>query len=101
MTAPEAPFEQPWQAQLFAMTVALNEAGAFTWSDWAAAFGPRVQEVESDAYWDVWSEALVAILDQRGIATSTDVERLTRRWQEAAHATPHGQPIELSAAPQD
>ena len=101
MNAPEAPFEEPWQAQLFALTVALNEAGQFTWAEWAAVFGPRVQDVGADAYWEVWSEALIAILEDRKIAATSDVLALTRRWQAAAHATPHGQPIELSAAPPD
>jgi len=99
LTRPDAaPFDAPWQAQLFALTVAMNEAGHFTWSDWAAVFGPRVQEVAADHYWEVWSEALIALLDQRGIAAAADVRALTEAWQRAARNTPHGQPIELSAA---
>lgn len=98
MTAPEAPFDEPWQAQLFAMTVALNETGAFTWSDWAAAFGPRVQDASADAYWNIWSETLVALLDAAGIAGTNEIRALTERWQAAARNTPHGQPILLSAA---
>ncbi|MCH2164400.1 MAG: nitrile hydratase accessory protein [Marinovum sp.] len=90
-----APFEEPWQAQLFALTVALNESGAFTWSEWAAFFGPRVQKVEASAYWQVWSEALVAMLEARGIADAEVVFDLQTRWQDAARATPHGMPIEL------
>jgi nitrile hydratase accessory protein len=99
LTAPDAaPFDAPWQAQLFALTVAMNEAGHFGWSDWAAVFGPRVQGVEADHYWEVWAEALVALLEARGIAAAAEVEALTARWQAAARATPHGQPILLSAA---
>lgn len=109
MTAPElaldgtadAPFDEPWQAQLFALTVALNEAGHFSWSDWADVFGPRVQHQEASDYWQIWSEALIALLEARGIAGARDVIALTQRWQEAARATPHGQPIELRTAPRD
>ena len=100
MNAPEAPFEESWQAQLFALTVALNEAGQFTWTDWAAVFGPRVRNVGAEAYWTVWSEALIALLEERGIAGSSDVQELTEKWQAAARATPHGQSIELSNAQQ-
>ena len=96
MNAPDAPFDEPWQAQLFALTVALNEAGHFTWPEWAAVFGPRVQSVEAEAYWQVWSEALVFILEDRGIADGEEVMALTELWHAAARATPHGQPIELS-----
>ena len=96
MIPPEdAPFDAPWQAQLFAMTVALNEAGQFSWEDWAAVFGPKVQTVAAEAYWSVWSDALVELLATRGLALPEDVERLTLAWHDAARATPHGQEIVL------
>jgi nitrile hydratase accessory protein len=98
LTAPEAPFDEPWQAQLFALTVALNEAGRFTWSEWAEVFGPRVQGEPAAHYWEVWSEALVALLEGKGIADATEVLAMTERWQAAARATPHGQPIVLPAS---
>ncbi|MFP4274653.1 MAG: nitrile hydratase accessory protein [Paracoccaceae bacterium] len=95
---PEAPFEAPWQAQLFALTVALNEAGHLPWSDWVAEFGPRVQGVAAGEYWQAWAGALVALLQARGIAGADEVAALAERWQAAAQATPHGQPITLDAA---
>lgn len=101
MKTPDAPFEEPWQAQLFAMTVALNEAGHFTWPEWAATFGPLVQNIPAEAYWQVWSEALIIVLDQRGMAQPSEIRALTARWQSAARNTPHGQPIELAAATSD
>ena len=98
MTAPEAPFDEPWQAQLFALTVALNEAGHVSWPDWAARFGPRVQTAAASAYWQVWSETLVGLLEELQIAETEDIRRLARQWQAAAAATPHGQPIALANA---
>ncbi len=98
MNPPERPFEEPWQAQLFALTVALNEAGHFTWAAWAAVFGPRVQNADAADYWQVWSEALIDIVGQSGVASSDDVQALTMQWQDAARATPHGQPISLKNA---
>ena len=98
MTALEAPFDEPWQAQLFALTVAMNEAGHFTWSDWAAVFGPNVQNAPAEAYWEVWSQSLITLLETNGVTAANDVRLLTDQWQQAARATPHGKPIELSAA---
>jgi nitrile hydratase accessory protein len=98
LTAPEAPFDEPWQAQLFALTVALNEAGRFSWSEWAEVFGPRVQGESAAHYWEVWSEALVVLLEGKGIADASEVVAMTERWQAAARATPHGQPIVLPAS---
>ena len=39
MKTPEAPFTDPWHAQLFALTVALSDGGRFGWADWTRAFG--------------------------------------------------------------
>lgn len=99
MNGPDAPFDAPWQAQLFALTVALNEAGQFTWAEWAEVFGPRVQDVEAAFYWEVWSQALIALLQSKGIAGAAEVQQLTQDWQAAARATPHGQPITLPHDP--
>ena len=101
MTEPDAPFDAPWQAQLFALTVALNEAGQFDWADWVARFAPRVRDAAPETYWRVWSETLVEMLTARGVADAGEVAAMTRRWQEAARATPHGQPIELAPRPRD
>jgi nitrile hydratase accessory protein len=98
LTRPDAPFDAPWQAQLFALTVALNEAGHFSWAEWAEVFGPRVREAEATVYWQIWSEALVQLLEDKGAADAAEVHALARRWQAAARATPHGQPIVLHAA---
>jgi nitrile hydratase accessory protein len=101
LTRPEAPFDAPWQAQLFAMTVAMSEAGHFTWAEWTGLFGPRVTHAGPETYWEIWSEALVEMVERRGIAPRDEVEALTRRWQAAARATPHGRPITLAAASRD
>ena len=29
------PFHEPWHAQIFALTVHLNEQGHFDWKDWS------------------------------------------------------------------
>ena len=79
---PERPFDQPWQAQAFALTVALHQAGLFTWPDWAQTLGAELKNAAEDGsdYWDHWLAALA------------------ERWQRAARATPHGTPITLEAA---
>jgi hypothetical protein len=56
------------------------------------------KRVGAEHYWEIWSEALVALLERKGIAAASEVLALTERWQAAARATPHGKPILLSAA---
>lgn len=99
MNEPEVPFDHPWQAQLFAITLALNESGHFTWAEWSREFGPRVKHTETERYWEVWSEALVALLEARGMTDSAKIEALKLQWQASARVTPHGQPIELIKMP--
>lgn len=89
-------FAEPWQAQAFAMVVKLNEAGLFTWSEWAAALGAEIAAHPDIAYYECWLAALETLAERKGAIG--EAERLTRiaLWDAAAKATPHGQPIELS-----
>ncbi len=97
---PESPFTEPWQARVFALTVAMNEAGHFSWPDWAVVFGRHLKRSRdgADDYWRAWADALEEMLARGGVAGAGDIAALTERWQAAAHATPHGQPIELANA---
>ena len=47
-TAPQPVFEQPWHAQLFALSVALNAQGLFSWPDWTKRFGARLKHNGAD-----------------------------------------------------
>ncbi|MGX9182447.1 nitrile hydratase accessory protein, partial [Mesorhizobium sp. BHbdii] len=37
-------FAEPWQAEAFAMTVALHDKGLFSWSEWADALSAEVKK---------------------------------------------------------
>lgn len=102
MSRPEPAFEAPWHAQLFALTVALNEAEHFTWPEWAAAFGTTLKrhgltrELDGgDDYFHAWLETLEAVLAERGLAETGEVARLAEAWRAAYLATPHGAPVNL------
>ena len=92
-------FEEPWQAQLHALTLALHQRGAFGWEEWTRALGARLGAPDAAAdgsdHHARWLAALVDLLDAKGIAARGEVERLARAWQRAARATPHGTPITL------
>ena len=89
-------FAAPWQAQAFAMAVALNEQGVFTWSEWAEVFSRELAgECDVARYYDHWLAALEKILEQKTVIGRS--ERISRRdaFDRAARATPHGEPIVL------
>ncbi|MEP9371754.1 nitrile hydratase accessory protein [Mesorhizobium sp. KR1-2] len=100
----EPAFAEPWQAEAFALTVALHEKGFFSWGEWAEKLSaevkaPGVAEDGSD-YYDCWLRALEKLLAAKGLAPQHDVDQLAAAWQRAAHATPHGKPILLENDPQ-
>lgn len=90
---PEAPFEAPWQAQAFAMAVALNEAGLFAWTEWAEAFGRR-RAREGD-YWEDWLATLEEMVAAKADVSPARLAETAEAWRRAAEATPHGTPISL------
>lgn len=93
--APEAPFAEPWQAQAFAMAVALNEAGLFAWTEWAEAFGRRRAAGRAGDYWEDWLATLEEMAERRGGVPTARIAATAEAWRRAAAATPHGMPITL------
>lgn len=101
-TAPEPVFSEPWHAQVFALTVHLNEAGHFDWPDWAARFSATLAEHGltkeldgGDDYFTAWLQTLEALLAETAQAAPEDVTRLKTAWEQAYLSTPHGDPVHL------
>src|SRR5689334_10737640 len=71
----EPVFREPWEAQAFALTVALHERGAFSWPEWSAALAEEIEragETDSgEAYYHHWLRALERLVAQRRL---TDAE---------------------------
>ena len=40
-------FREPWEAQAFAMTLALHDSGLFTWPEWAATLGAEIKRAQA------------------------------------------------------
>ena len=103
MSFPRDPvFKAPWEAQAFAMAVALHERGAFTWKEWAATLAEVIAEVKArgepdtgEHYYEHWLTALERILERKALVASDALRRRRHAWEEAARRTPHGKPIEL------
>ena len=95
-------FAAPWEAQAFAMTLALYERGLFTWSEWAAALAREIKtakqaadEDSGSSYYRNWLAALEQLVADKGIAPAGVLEERRAAWDRAARATPHGQRIVL------
>lgn len=95
-------FREPWEAQAFAMTLALHERGMFTWKEWAGALAVEIGRAQAsgdpdagETYYQHWLAALEQIVAQKGIATRAALTRYRDAWDHACERTPHGKPIEL------
>jgi nitrile hydratase accessory protein len=95
-------FREPWEAQAFAMALALHARGLFTWSEWAASLADEIKRAQAsgdpdtgETYYRHWLANLERLIAAKGVA-STDIQHRYRdAWDHAADRTPHGQPIEL------
>jgi len=99
---PEPAFEQPWHAQVFALTVHLNESGAFSWADWVARFSATLRRHGlgrdlngGEDYFAAWLETLEHYLAEAGTVAAQDAEDMRLKWEAAYLATPHGHPVQL------
>ena len=81
--------------------MSLNQRGLFDWSEWTTALGAEIaarpDEAGNAAYFRAWLGALEKILVAKGIASGGELSDLAEAWRAAAEATPHGEPIVLSA----
>lgn len=99
----EPPFAAPWQAEAFALVVALHQHGLFSWREWAQVLSANVHAPgaapDGGDYYERWLAALEQLLSLKGVAAACEIDSLAAAWQRAAHATPHGKPIALENDP--
>ena len=97
-------FREPWEAQVFAMTVHLHAADYFTWPEWTEALSTEINAAKNrgeadlgDKYYHHWLRALETIVVGKGLETASAIEERIETWRRAYLATPHGHSVELDA----
>ena len=95
-------FREPWEAQAFAMALALHARGLFTWPEWAATLGSEIKRAQAagdpdtgETYYHHWLSALERLVSEKGVTDRATLTRYHDAWDHAADRTPHGTPIEL------
>lgn len=98
-------FNEPWQAQAFAMAIHLEQRGVFTWAAWAQTLGNEIERArkagdpdDGSTYYVHWLTTLERLVSESGIASRDTLSAFADAWGRAAQRTKHGQPIVLSAA---
>ncbi len=96
------PFNEPWEAQAFALTVKLYEAGHFTWREWADTLGAVLAEADAanptgdgGDYYRHWLTALERLTDAKQLSNAGERADRKQAWKTAYATTPHGKPVEL------
>ncbi len=95
-------FDEPWQAQAFALAVRLSAEGHFTWKEWADALAAELKAAadqgepdDGTRYYEYWLGALERMVIARGLASADALATRKEAWTDAYRHTPHGKPVEL------
>jgi nitrile hydratase accessory protein len=95
-------FREPWEAQAFAMALALHAHGLFTWPEWAATLADEIKRAQAagdpdtgETYYRHWLATLERLVTEKGVTSSATLARYVAAWDHASDRTPHGAPIEL------
>ena len=95
-------FAEPWEAQALALAVALQQAGAFTATEWADALGAAIKRAQAagdpddgSTYYQHVLGALEHLVQAKRIASADLLAARKADWIEAYEHTPHGKPVEL------
>ena len=99
-------FGEPWEAQAFAVTLALHRRGLFTWTEWSGRLAAEIKCAQAsgdpdtgETYYRHWLAALERLVADKRLSDQAELARYRDAWKRAADRTPHGTPIELE--PQD
>jgi nitrile hydratase accessory protein len=95
-------FREPWEAQAFAMALALHDRGLFSWNEWADALAGEIRRAQpsgdpdsGETYYRHWLATLEGLIVKKGVASSDTLARTRDAWDRACDRTPHGAPIVL------
>ena len=96
------PFDEPWHAEVFAVTVHLSERNLFSWAEWTEALGEQISKVSlrryidgSDDYYNLWLQVLIDLISTKGITDAATILDVQNCWADAYRNTPHGKPVKL------
>ena len=96
------PFDEPWHAEVFAVTLHLNEKKLFSWAEWTDAIGKQIKKGRltrhidgSNDYYNLWLQALIDLISTKGVTDAEAILEVQNRWADAYRNTPHGKPVKL------
>jgi nitrile hydratase accessory protein len=97
-------FDEPWHADVHALSRVLVESGLVTGAEWMNALAEAITAHQKagdpdlgDTYYDHCLTALEVLCEAKGLTATDDITERAEQWRRAYLNTPHGQPVELTA----
>src|SRR5215218_1327520 len=95
-------FREPWEAQAFAMAVALRERGLIDWNEWAQTLGEEIKRAQAagdpdtgETYYRHWLATLERIVAVKGLHDPAPLARLRAGWDHGAEPHPQSTANEM------
>ena len=81
----ELVFAAPWEGRAFGIAVALNESGAYEWSEFqrrlAEEIGGAPPDDDASAYYERWLASLERLLLEQGVLTREELDTRTAEYE--------------------
>jgi nitrile hydratase accessory protein len=98
-----AEFAEPWQAEALALSIALQETGHVTLSEWSDTLSDEIEKAraagdsaDGATYYKHVVAALERLVAEKGLVAVAALDQRRHDWEEAYRRTPHGQPVVLA-----
>ena len=96
-------FNEPWEAQVFAIAYRLVAEGHITRSEWAQALGNAIEAAQAEGdpdeggtYYHHVLAAVECITTGKGLTNPEELESRKQEWIDVYLSTPHGEPVEIN-----
>ena len=98
-----AKFAEPWQAEVLALSVTLQETGHFTPAEWSTTLGDEIERARAAAdpadgttYYSHALAALERLVADNELVPTKALDQRRKDWEDPYRRTPHGQPVVLA-----
>jgi nitrile hydratase accessory protein len=85
----ELVFESPWEARAFGLAVALNEQGAYPWSNFSQGLAQEIAAAEAaqepSAYYERWLATLENLVINAGLVTRAELDAMAAEQARLDH----------------
>jgi nitrile hydratase accessory protein len=99
----DAEFAEPWQAEAFVLSIALQETGHITPTEWSSTLSDEIEKAraagdlaDGSTYYNHVVAALERLVAEKGVLAAAALDQRRHDWEEAYRRTPHGRPVVLA-----